>query len=99
MRSATLVAVWLCGLAAGFFALLSGAAKYTTCSSHASGLACRASGSGLGFAIVVAVILVVAVATATTYGRDTRRVLVIGLVAIAALAGCLIAARSLLGTA
>lgn len=99
VRGLTLVVVWLCGLAAGFFAILSAAAKYTTCSRHATGLACRASGSGIGIAIVVAVILVVAIVTATTYARAQRGVVLVGAGGVAALIGCLVAARSLLGTA
>jgi hypothetical protein len=77
--------------------LLGAAARYG-CGSSDTGLACRTSGSVLGILIVVGVIAVVTAVTVLTHERPPRRVVITGGVGLAALALCLIAARSLLGT-
>ena len=75
IRLSAVALVWLGGLAAGFFALLSAAARYG-CGPEDDGFACQTSGSFVGILIVVA-----------------------AAVGLAALAVCLVAARSVLATA
>ena len=98
LRLPTLLLVWLAGLAAGLFALLGAAARYTTCSSHATSLACRSTGTSLGVVLVVCVIAIVTAATVLSYGRTRRGVVTIGLVAILVLVGLFFASRALLAT-
>jgi hypothetical protein len=97
-RAATLTVVWLAGLAAGLFALLGAAARYTTCSGHSTSLACEGTGTSLGVVLVLGVVTIVTTATVVTHGRDRRQVLVIGAIALLVLAGLLLAARALLAT-
>ena len=98
VRLSTVSVIWLCGLAAGFFGLLSGTAKYG-CANNNRGFGCRTSGSVVGFLIVLAVIAVVVTVTLLTHDRPRRRVLVVGAVGLAALAVCFVAAQLLLATA
>ena len=98
LRLPILALVWLVGLAAGLFALLGAAARYTTCSAHATSLACRGTGTSLGVALVACVIAVVTAATVLSYGRARRAVLTIGGAAILVLVGLFLAARALLAT-
>jgi hypothetical protein len=97
VRLSALGVIWLCGLAAGFFGLLSAAARYG-CDSG-DGFACRGSGSAVGVLLVVAVVGIVTTVTVLTHERPARDVLVISGVGLAALVCCLVAARSLLATA
>jgi hypothetical protein len=98
-RAAALTIVWLAGIGAGFFGLLSASARYTTCSAHSTGLACRHSGTALGVLFVLGVIGTVTAATVTTHDKEPRHVLVVTALGLAALVGWFIAARGLLGTA
>ena len=52
VRLSTVAVVWLCGLGAGFFALLSAAARYG-CGGGDKGLACRTSGPVVGILVVL----------------------------------------------
>jgi hypothetical protein len=97
IRVSTVIVVWLCGLGAGFYGLLSAAARYG-CSSSDDGFACHTSGSVVGGLIVVAVIAVVTTVTVMTYDRPARRVLLVGGIGIVALVACFAAARGLLAT-
>ena len=97
IRLGTLALVWLAGLVAGFFGLLSAVATYG-CSDSDPGLACRTSGSLLGAVVVLAVIAVVTAVTVLSHDRPPR---VTGLLAgsgLAALVVCFVAARMLLDT-
>ena len=98
VRGTTVLVIWLAGIAAGLFALLGAAAKYTTCSANATTLACRSSGTSLGVVLVVAVVAVVTTITVVTHGKDRRWVMVAGAVGLLALACLFMAARALLGT-
>ena len=98
IRLSTIAIVWLSGLAAGLYSLLSAAAKYG-CMSGADGLACRTSGSVVGIVLLVTVLAIVTLVTLTTANRPARPVLVIGGIGLVALVVCLIAACSLLSTA
>jgi hypothetical protein len=98
IRVATLVIVWLAGIGAGLFALLDAAARFTTCSAHASTLACRGTGTTLGVALVLTVVAVVTTITVSTYGRHGRWVTLAGGVALVLLGGLFFAARALLET-
>ncbi|MGH8963544.1 MAG: hypothetical protein ACRDWT_20530 [Jatrophihabitantaceae bacterium] len=98
VRGTTLVLIWLAGIAAGLFALLGAAARYTTCSSHATTLACRSSGTTLGAVLVVAVVAVVTTITVATHGRDRRWIAIAGAVGLLVLAGLFLASRALLST-
>ncbi|MEO8888732.1 MAG: hypothetical protein ABI301_04580 [Jatrophihabitantaceae bacterium] len=98
VRGTTLLLVWLAGIGAGLFALLGAAAKYTTCSSKATTLACRSSGTTLGGVLVVAVVAVVTTITVATHGRDRRWIMIAGVIALALLAALFIASRALLST-
>jgi hypothetical protein len=89
--------IWLAGLAAGFFGLLSAAAKYG-CASTDRGLGCRTSGSILGTLVVVAVVAVVTLVTVVTHDQPTRRVVVVGIAGLVVLGACFVAARLLLAT-
>lgn len=91
--------LWLAGLGAGYYALLAAAAKYTTCTAHSTGLACRTSGFSLAIALVVAIVAVVTAATVVSHRRASRWIVLIVLAALIALGGCLFAAHSLLDTA
>ena len=97
VRRSTVVAVWLGGLAAGFFGLLAAAAKYG-CGANDHGLACRTTGSALGVLVVIAVVAVVTVVTVLTHERPPRRVLTLGGAGLLALLVCFVAAQALLGT-
>lgn len=98
VRGTTLILIWLAGLGAGLFALLGAAAKYTTCSSKATTLACRGSGTALGVVIVVAVVAVVTTITVATHGRDRRWIILAGVAGLLLLAGLFFGARALLQT-
>ncbi|MCW2646142.1 MAG: hypothetical protein QOF87_2470 [Pseudonocardiales bacterium] len=98
-RASALAVVWLGGLAAGFFALLSVAARYTTCSTSAHGLACRPVGTAIGGSLVIGVIATVTAATVLTHDRGPRRSATWGVLSAATLAACYLAAHALLGTA
>jgi hypothetical protein len=98
IRMSALVVVWIGGLMAGFYALLAAAARYG-CMSGDNGMACRTSGSITGLVLLGAVVATVTVVTLLTANRATRPALAIAGVGFAVLAGCLIAAHSLLSTA
>jgi hypothetical protein len=98
-RAGTLAIVWLGGLGAGLFALLSVAARYTTCTTGAHGLACRPAGTVIGGLLVIGVIATVTAATVLTHDRGPRRTAACGLLGTAALGMCYLAAQALLGTA
>lgn len=98
IRLGVLALVWLCGIAAGLFALLSAGARYTTCSAGSASLACTGSGTALGALLVVAVVAGVTVATLVSYGRERRTLLVIGGAALVLQLGLLLAAHALLAT-
>jgi hypothetical protein len=98
IRLLALAAVWAVGLAAGFFAFLSAAARYG-CSDNQRGLACRTSGSIAGILLVLAVIAIVTAVTIMAADRPARRMVTIAVAGVVALAVCLVAARSLLATA
>jgi hypothetical protein len=98
IRVGTVLLVWLCGLAAGFYGLLAAAARYG-CGVHQTGLACRGSGSLIGILIVIVVIAVVTAVTIVVPNRPPRGVLIAGGAGLAALVLCLVAARSVLATA
>ena len=98
VRGGALTVVWLGGIAAGFFAILSVAARYG-CSRSAHGLACRQSGSALGIVIVAAVVAIVTAATVYTHGRSRRIVGIAAAVAVAMLVGCYYCAHALIATA
>jgi hypothetical protein len=97
IRLWTLAFVWLCGLAAGLYAVLAAAAKYG-CMSGDHAIGCETSGSVLGIVLLVTVIATVTVVTLATSNRPARGVLVIGGLGVAALAICAFAAGSLLST-
>lgn len=97
IRTWTVGAIWLCGLAAGFVAILAAAARYG-CAPHDAGFACRTSGSVVGIVLVVAVISVIIAVTVLTYDRPARRVLVVGGVGLGGLIVCFALARVLLAT-
>jgi uncharacterized membrane protein len=97
IRWSTVAFVWLCGLAAGFCAVLAAAAKYG-CMSGDRAVGCKTSGSVLGIVLLITVIVIVTVVTLTTANRPRQRVLVIGGIGVAGLAICTIAAVSLLAT-
>ena len=94
----TVAAVWVVGLAAGFYSVLAATAKFG-CIDGNRALACRASGSVLGLVLLCAVVAIVTVATVLIGRRPARPVLVIGGTGVAALAACLILAWRLVSTA
>jgi hypothetical protein len=98
IRRSAIAFVWLCGLGAGFTALLAATARYG-CAADDSGMACRPSGSALGIVLAVTVIAVVVAVGVLTAGQPARRVFVVGGAGVAAFAVCFVAARSLLATA
>jgi hypothetical protein len=98
-RASALAVIWLGGLAAGFFALLSVAARYTTCTTTAHGLACRPAGTAIGGTLVIGVIATVTAATVLTHDRGPRRSATWALLGAAALGAAYLAAHALLGTA
>jgi len=98
-RASALAIVWIGGLAAGFFALLSVAARYTTCSASAHGLACRPVGTAIGGSLVIGVIATVTAATVLTHDRGPRRSATWGVLGVATLGVCYLGAHALLGTA
>jgi hypothetical protein len=97
VRFSTIVVVWLGGLAAGFFGLLSAAARYG-CGASDTGLACRTSGSVVGILVVIAVIIVVTAVTVLSQDQPPQRLIAMAVAALAALLLCFIAARALLAT-
>jgi hypothetical protein len=98
VRGTALVVIWLGGLAAGFFAILSVAARFG-CSHSSHGLACKQSGSALGAGLIVAVIAVVTTVTVATHDRGPRRVATTAALGALALIGCYLGAHALIGTA
>ncbi len=97
IRISTVSVVWVCGLAAGFVALLASAARYG-CSSSNNGFGCGTSGEVVGIVLVVTVIAIVTLVTLLTNDRPARRVLTVGAVGLAALVVCAVAARAVLAT-
>lgn len=98
-RASALVVVWLGGLAAGLFGLLSVSARYTTCGAHSHGLACRTPGTALGGFLVVGVIGSVSATTVLTHDRPARTVVLWALAGVAVQVACYLGAHALLGTA
>ena len=98
-RLATLTLVWLGGLGAGFFALLSVGARYTGCSASARGLACRPAGTAIGGLIVLGVIATVTTATVLTHDRESGRIVGMGVLGVIVLGAWYLAAHALLDTA
>jgi hypothetical protein len=94
---AVVTVVWVCGLGAGFYALLSIAARYG-CGATNHGLGCGNAGSAVGVALLIGVIATVTSVTVLVHGRNPMRILVIGLVGLFALAGCAVGAHALLNT-
>lgn len=97
IRLATVLLVWLAGLAAGFFAILASFVRFG-CGDGDDGLACQNSGTALAIAVVVGVIAIVTVVTVLTYEREPRRIVITGVGGLIALAALFLAARSLLST-
>ena len=97
MRGSSLALIWLGGLAAGFYAMLSVVARYG-CARTAHGLGCRTSGSALGGVIVVAVIAVVTTVTVATHGQERRRIGVSTVFGVLGLAVCVACAHALIAT-
>ena len=98
-RTSALALVWVSGLTAGFFALLSVAARYTSCSASARGLACRPAGTVIGATILLGLIATVTAATVLTHDRGPRRVAACGVLGVTALVACYLGAHALLDTA
>jgi hypothetical protein len=98
IRLSAFAFVWLCGLGAGFICLLVVTAWYG-CAAHDSGIACHTTGSVLGAVLLVTVISIVIVVTVLGSTRPARQLFGISGAGVAALALCVIAARSLLATA
>jgi len=98
-RASALVLIWAGGLAAGFFALLSMATRYTSCGASAHGLACRPAGTAVGAAIVLGVIATVTAATVLTHDCGPRRLAACGVLGVTALVACYLGAHALLDTA
>ena len=98
-RAGALILVWLGGLVAGFFALLSVAARYTTCATSAHGLACRPVGTAIGGSLVIGVIATVTAATVLTHDQGPRRSAIWGLLGVVVLGACYLGAHALLDTA
>lgn len=96
-RVVTVAVVWFAGLWAGFFGILSAAAKYG-CASNDEGLACHTSGSMLGVLLIVVVIAVVTTVTILTFDQPPRRVIGLGVFGVAGLVVCFVAAQGLLDT-
>jgi hypothetical protein len=90
--------LWLAGLGAGFYAILSAGARYG-CARSDKGLACSSGGTALGVLIVVAVVLVVTAGTVLAQDAATWRARVARLTgALVLLAACLFGAHALLDT-
>jgi uncharacterized membrane protein len=97
IRISTVSVIWLCGLGAGFVALLAAAAKYG-CAASNDGFGCGASGEVVGVVLVITVIAVVILVTLMTHDRPARRVLTVGGFGLAALVLCFVAAHAVLAT-
>lgn len=97
VRLSTLLAIWLAGLAAGFFGILASFARYG-CGAAAQGLGCSTSGTVLGALVIIAVVALVTAVTVVTFEREPRRVLVVGAIGLAGLGLCYLAAQALLST-
>jgi hypothetical protein len=94
-----LAVLWLCGLVAGFYAMLGAGAKLG-CGQNAHGLACRPVGSALGAAIVLGVVVIVTAVTIALQDARSRRSRALRLITgLALLVACLLGARALLATA
>jgi hypothetical protein len=96
-RGSALVLIWLGGLAAGFFAILSAAARYS-CGPTAHGLACRPAGSALGLVIALCVVATVTTVTVFTHDRGPRRLVGMTGLGATALLACYLGAHALVGT-
>lgn len=97
-RGTALALVWLAGLAVGFFAVLSVAARYS-CSPRNRAVACTATGTTLGVLLAVAVIAVVTTVTVATHDRPPLRTLPWVIAGLLLLGACYLAAHTLLATA
>ena len=97
-RGGALLLVWLGGLGAGFFAILSAASRFS-CAPSARGLACRPAGSALGVGMVLAVIGTVTAVTVLTHDRGPRRLVISTMLGVLGLLGCYLGAPALTRTA
>jgi hypothetical protein len=97
-RAFALTFIWLGGLAAGFFAILGAAARYS-CGPSAHGLACRPAGTAAGGGLIIAVIVVVTAVTVATHDSGHRRLVGWTVAGATALVGCYFGAHALIGTA
>ena len=99
-RAAALVTVlvtWAAGLAAGFYALLGVAARYS-CGTNRHGLGCGNGGTAVGVLLVLAVITTVTTVTILAHGRTPGRVAAIGVCGLVVLFACYFATHALLKT-
>lgn len=90
--------VWIAGLAAGLYAVVTLAAHFN-CSSGARGAVCRPQGTWLGAGLVLAVIVTVGVASVLVRdARSARGVLLRLLIALVVLAAISVGSHALIAT-
>ena len=95
---ALIALLWIGGLLAGFYSMLSTAARFG-CAHNDKALACRNAGSALSVALVVAVVAIVTAATLLVFDAQTWPARLVRLLGGLVLLGlCLLAARAILAT-
>jgi hypothetical protein len=97
-RGTALAAIWLGGLAAGFFAILAAAARYS-CAPSAHGLACRSAGTAVSGGLIISVIAIVTVVTVATHDSDHRRLVAWTGAGVLGLIACYFGAHAVIATA
>lgn len=96
-RIVSVVLVWLAGIGAGMYSLLSVGVRYAgTCTSRSTGLACHTGGTVLGLVLLVAVVVVVTGVTLGTHGRPITRISALTLAALVVLGAIVLTAHRLL---
>ena len=98
LRLIALGLVWLAGLTVGIFGMICVGARYASCSSTNTGLACHSSGTTLSVLLIVGVIATVTAVTVATHGRDPRALAVVTVAGLLLLGLLYLGTRAILAT-
>jgi hypothetical protein len=97
-RLIALVLVWLAGLIVGIFGMICVGARYASCSSTNSGLACHSSGTALSVLLIVGVIATVTAVTIAIPGRNLRTLALVSITGLLVLGLLYLGTRAILAT-
>jgi hypothetical protein len=97
-RLVAVALVWLAGLIVGIFGMICVGARYASCGSTNTGLACHSSGTTLSVLLIVGVIATVTTVTVATHGRDPRTLAAVTIAGLIVLGLLYLGTRAILAT-